>query len=138
MGKKTQIEKIEADASINWVRVGACLSLQEADLLRLHLRSAGIPVRMNNQYTVAAVPHLANAVGGVELLVPQKMAKRALAILDSGSFPDCPKCHGSDVEACVPTAWWFLLALLMLTIPLWNMKKRWRCKSCGYAWSVRR
>lgn len=58
----------------------------EAHLLRIRLESVEIPAVVQDDYTVSAVPFLANAIGGVRVQVPDEYYSAARAAL--GEEPD--------------------------------------------------
>ena len=54
----------------------------EAHLAALHLDTLGIPARLNNDILVGMAPHLAGAMGGVQVLVEEKDSAEAVTALD--------------------------------------------------------
>jgi hypothetical protein len=69
------------------VTVAQCNLAAEAHAMRLHLEAAGIPVFLADELTVAMDWLLSNAIGGVKVQVPERLAERATQILEGFSRP---------------------------------------------------
>jgi len=138
--------------------------VMEAHLSKARLESGGIECFLADEYIVIMNWLYSDAVGGVKLRVKASDVQRAVEILrqepastDSGFAKDgpcCPECHSSDVH--YEKYWcrsvfislillaafisWILLAILvswiLLTVPFPFLKRKWRCRECGYQWKV--
>lgn len=65
------------------VAVASFTTPVEAELAKNHLETEGISARLANDSTVGWFWYISNAVGGIQLLVGEEQAERALAILES-------------------------------------------------------
>ena len=86
-------------------------------------------------------------VGGIKLEVNVTDVERAIEILhqtdsmedvvSENNEPHCPNCNSSDVhyekfsQRFVFTSW------LHLSIPSPFLRKKWRCRKCGYTWKTK-
>jgi hypothetical protein len=64
------------------VTVAQCNVAAEAHAMRIYLESAGIPVFLADELTVAMDWLLSNAIGGVKVQVPERCSERALQLLE--------------------------------------------------------
>jgi hypothetical protein len=84
----------------------------EADLARLHLEAAGIRAWLADEWVVAIHPLLANAVGGIKVVVAEGDAERARAVLGRLVVVGerCLSCGGPMAEeerSCARCGWTF-------------------------------
>jgi hypothetical protein len=64
------------------ITVAQCNIAAEAHAMRIFLESAGIPVFLADELTVAMDWLLSNAIGGVKVQVPERFAERAVQLLE--------------------------------------------------------
>ncbi|NOR54258.1 MAG: DUF2007 domain-containing protein [Candidatus Aminicenantes bacterium] len=120
--------------------------VMEAHLSKARLESGGIECFLADEYIVIMNWLYSDAVGGVKLRVKASDVQRAVEILrqepastDSGFAKDgfcCPKCHSSDVYY---EKYWrraVFISWILLTVPFPFLKRRWKCRECGYQWKV--
>lgn len=120
---------------LDWVTVETYLSVNDATMARLKLQIAGVDAVLDNEFMVAANPMYGPATGGVKLRVLSTQMDEAREILGQTPAPVCPSCESPDVMLKPLSKGWFLLALTLLTLPLWLVKRPWVCRDCGYVWS---
>jgi predicted RNA-binding Zn-ribbon protein involved in translation (DUF1610 family) len=122
----------------------------EANLAKIKLESAGIECFLLGENTAAS--WLLSLVDrGVKLQVKESEAKRALEILGTKEAQRlekdeekdltaetydllCPKCHSEDIEYEKFSRKVSFLSILFFRFPLPILKKKYKCKNCGYAW----
>lgn len=79
--------------------VAAFTKVEEAHLLRASLEGSGIAAFVRDEFTVAANPLYANAIGGVKVEVADEDYDRALEVLALDAAPDAsspPVGEGAD------------------------------------------
>jgi DNA-directed RNA polymerase subunit RPC12/RpoP len=74
-----------------------------AHLAMASLKNEGIECWLKDENTVTIDPILANAVGGIKLMVPEPDARRAWELLnklreDYKKTIPCPNCHSTNME----------------------------------------
>ena len=127
--------------------------VMEAHLSKMRLESEGIECFIADEFTVASNWLFSNAIGGVKLNVKESDVERALAVLQQAPVdmdtvevgveieenePRCPECSSPDINyerfsrRAVFASW------LLLGFPLPFLKRKWKCKECGYQWAARR
>lgn len=115
----------------------------EAYLSKGRLESEGIECFIADEFTTTSWL-LANALGGVKLNVRESDIERALEVLQIDTVeagadePRCPECASPDInyEKCSRRV--VFASLLLLGFPLPFLKRKWKCKECGYQWRARR
>ncbi len=127
-------------------------SMGEAKLAQGKLNSAGISAHVRDENMVNL--HMAIALGGIRLQVPDSQVVRALEVLDDfipeGSESDeesetdtiacCPECESLEIRevgADGPRQ----IALWSAAIPMpefhqGELLHRWKCLACGYQWEA--
>jgi hypothetical protein len=75
----------------------------DANIIMGRLQEEGINCWLKDENTVTIDPVLANAVGGIKLMVPESQAERAFGLLrqfrsEQHAFLKCPRCGSVDVE----------------------------------------
>lgn len=140
------------------VTVASYTDAIQAHLARGRLEAEGIRAEVADEHYVSADWLMSNAVGGVKVRVPERMAERARRILqeiEAGDFalpetlpetmpasppaspPDparCPRC-GSDAVEASEASWRFaVLGLHFLQLPLPFTRFSHRCRHCGMRW----
>jgi len=114
----------------------------EAHIAKSRLESEGIPAFVADEHTVGMNWLFSNAMGGVRLQVPSDYADDALRVLaedlsDTDPTADlppsvrCPHCGGSNVEYVSLGRKPAFLTWLILSFPLWKVRKVNRCVDCG-------
>lgn len=134
--------------------------LPEAWVAKSKLDSEGVWCFLADENIVRLNWFLSNAVGGVRLQVAEGEVPIAMELLGEeipASFsadeigeeyrqPECPRCGSRDVTlepmerklallvVCVLSL--PLSTLALLAIPLWILKKPWRCEDCRNDWKA--
>jgi len=119
-----------------------------AYLSKARLESEGIECFVVDEFTVTMNWLFSNAIGGVKLNVKESEAQRAAEILrqepistDSTEIGEdglrCPKCDSPDVYYEKYSRRIFFASWLLLDVPFPFLKRKWRCRECGYEWKVR-
>lgn len=123
----------------------------EANLAKIKLESAGIKCFLFGENFTATYWLAALADRGIKLQVKESEAKRALEILGTKESQRlerdekegltvetydllCPKCHSKNIEYEKFSRKAFFLSILFFRFPLPILKKRYKCKNCGYVW----
>ncbi len=117
----------------------------EAHLSKAKLESEGIKCFIADEYTVTMYWLLSNAIGGVKLLVKESDRERAVEILRQESTgtnsieadedePRCPKCGSLDIYYEKYSRRAVFISWLLLTVPFPFLKRKWKCRKCGYQW----
>ena len=135
------------------VTIASFSSLGEAYVARSILTAEGIDSYLADEHIVGLNWFYSIAVGGVKLRVCVADAETALLLIRSepvspeafeeaaGELEEimCPKCHSTDVTLGFDRAWGCLFIAIwwLFTIPPFLIR-RWRCKTCGYRWRIRR
>ena len=122
-----------------------------AHLARNQLESGNVPVFLDGEHHVAMDWMIANAVGGIKLLVPAQHREHALQILERPSESNsaqhqaerteedidglpCPSCRSSDTYREKLQRRLIFLSILLLGIPLPFISRQMICDSCGHKW----
>lgn len=124
---------------------------QFAHLDRAKLADEGIESFIRDDEIVSLMPYLANAFGGIKLIVYSDDAERAKQVLDRNDFvaleevygPEieplrvCPKCSSADIiqRKSILSG---LLFLLVFFVPLATPTHGFICMKCGYSWKEER
>lgn len=126
-----------------------------ADLTRSKLESEGIKAYIFNDKLVSINWVLSQAVGGVRVMVAKDDAERAteilarddselLAINEAAASEKnelnhvvCEKC-GSDNVIRTSSQRRAAALSILLTIPLLFWRKRYKCRSCGHSWRIKK
>jgi len=121
------------------------LNVQEAQLAKSLLESAGIVCFLADENTVRMDWLWSNAIGGVKLLVRQEDAAAAADLLDQSQAettdaegegeeqPRCPRCGSSDASFR-PLKRRAAYASVAIGIPVPFKHAAWKCHECGHAW----
>lgn len=136
------------------VTIASYGDLSMAYLAWSKLEGSGIPCFLGNEFLVGVHWLYSNAVGGVELKVPESAAQAAMELLaeETGLTPDtaeapmeletevpaelelvCPQCGGADIEIKNP-ARAFAIFSFIIGFPLPFSRERRHCKKCGHVW----
>lgn len=138
------MSRSEASQS-SWVTLQRYTYPHEAHPLKLRLESEGIRTFLADAHTIGVDPLLSIATGGVRLQVPIEQIEEAQAIMNSefvseSEIPErrrCPDCSSEEVHYTRITKNPFLLAIIVLGIPLPFLTRKWVCRSCNYQWDAR-
>lgn len=141
---------------MRFVTVIAPDMLGPAYIARSKLEDAGIPCHILNEHTVGVQWLYANALGGLQVQVPEEFLEEALRVLSEDVAPEdvpeemlalapdlkealtepdhvCPRCDGTDVTLMTPNRWLFALGRAV-GIPLKTSRRACKCRSCGKWW----
>lgn len=98
----------------NWTIVETFMLRHEAELAMAHLEAAGIEAMLADEVLVASQPLLANAVGGIKVLVPDGEVEAAHEVLQTMSDAkfgddDCLQCGKpmGEADKCPACGWSF-------------------------------
>ena len=126
-------------------------NMGEAKLAQGKLKSAGIAAQLRDENMINL--HMAIAIGGIRLQVPDSQVVRALEVLDDyipeqseadDSETDvidcCPECESLEIRE-VGTEGPRQIALWSSAIPLPDFQQgellhRWKCLACGHQWEA--
>lgn len=126
--------------------VATFTSVDEANLVRGRLESAGIPAFVQDEHMVQLDWMYSNAIGGVRVQTMDdqlELAREYLAA-DSPVTPDgepgmkCPSCGSTNtVHQDLPRRL-SLLTVMILSFPLPFGRSAWKCAGCGHVFRVPR
>ena len=127
-------------------------TMGEAKLAQGKLTSAGIAAQVRDENMVNL--HIAIALGGIRLQVPDSQVVRALEVLDdfipeisemdedgeTDTIACCPECESLEIRE-IGTDGPRQIALWSAAIPLpefhqGELLRRWKCLACGYQWEA--
>lgn len=130
----------------SWVVAYSDNQAFNANIIAKRLNAEGIQTRIDNENIISSNPLLANAVGGVRVLVLEHnltSAKRVIqqhnsetlleALEDTAHIQDrCTNC-GSTLISRLPSPTWIWLPLTIITLgaTLWLRKNKWYCFDCN-------
>lgn len=121
----------------------------EAELARALLASEGIHAVLADENLVRLYWFVANAVGGVKILVAESEADRAAEVLrrpadlpeiglasdaDIPAAPACPRCRSANLAFERWSRGGFVATLLLFKFPIPIPRPRWRCSRCKSVW----
>lgn len=120
---------------------------QFAHLDRAKLADEGIESFIRDDDIVSLMPFLANAFGGIKLIVRSEDAEKAKAVLERNDFealeemygPEvepqrvCPRCNSAEItkRRSILSG---ILFLVFFFVPLTTQTKGFRCAKCGHTW----
>lgn len=114
----------------------------EAHIAAGKLESEGIPFFLKNIHHASLSWPITNALGGIQLQVPQESFLAATELLDEGASSAeqadeerCPKCGSSETSR---SKWRWRLALFSFHIaglPIPWGRSSWVCNNCSEIWS---
>ena len=122
----------------------------DAELAKLRLETAGIPVVVADQHLVGVQWLWSIAIGGVKVKVEESDLAQAREVLredhsaDLAAIPEsaapaeddeCPVCGSAQVEPSRSRRVGAALSLA-IGIPIPYGKDRWVCRACGHAWKM--
>ena len=127
-------------------------TMGEAKLAQGKLNSVGITAQVRDENMINL--HIAIALGGIRLQVPDSQVVRVLEVLDDfipeGSETDdendsdtvacCPECESLEIREIAPNGP-RQIALWSAAIPFPDLQQgellhRWKCLACGYQWEA--
>jgi len=124
------------------VTIGSYSTPYEANLVKSHLESAGIPVFIADEFTIGMNWLYSNALGGVKVQVPESLALEAQELLSTGfetpptydlTTATCPQCGSKNTGDFLDKRRSFLTWML-LGFPLLLPSSKKRCGDCDYRW----
>ncbi len=133
----------------SWLEVARFHSPWEAELVCARLEAAGIAARLADQNVVRLDWFMAQAVGGVKVLVEAEQVEAAEALLaqplevaevglataeDQPGEARCPRCGTANLAFERWSRAGFVGSLLVLGFPIPIPQKRWRCSRCQGEW----
>ncbi len=125
------------------VTVAACRDVVDAELIRVHLESEGIPAYVVDQYLVGMQWLYSAAIGGVKVQVAAADAPAARELLGQGATSEgattdssverCPNCGSTEIgRSRVQRVAGAASLLVSLPIILW--RRAWVCRACSHSW----
>ncbi len=114
----------------------------EAHIARARLEADGIPAFIANEYTISMNWLYSNALGGIEVQVPDAFADQARAVLlvdysqilidqEGEDQLLCLSCGSAHTELITKGRRIALSMVLVFSCPLWKIKKQIHCLECG-------
>ena len=147
----------------NYVTIGKYFDSVDAELARIKLEAAGIPVFLADD-AVVGMKAILPSIGGVRLQVPAELEQQALEVLAEGpatvnyegrstavsGFEDegpqtrfnkrqktCPACGAERIERQRDLrVLWLIVLVLLMAVPLLFTRHKWRCLRCGHRWKA--
>jgi len=127
-------------------------TMGEAKLAQGKLSSVGISAHVRDENMINL--HLAIALGGIRLQVPDSQVVRALEVLDdfapegvdtddeseTDTIACCPECESLEIRE-ITAGGPRQIALWSAAIPFPDLQQgellhRWKCLACGYQWEA--
>ncbi len=135
------------------ITIAAFHTMGEAKLAQGKLHSVGISAHVRDENMINL--HIAIALGGIRLQVPDSQVVRALEVLDDFDFvPEgletdedsdetiacCPECDSLEIRE-IAAGGPRQIALWSAAIPFPDLQQgellhRWKCLACGYQWEA--
>ena len=133
---------------ISWATAATFWLPTDAQIARLRLESADIPVLILDENLVATQWQLANAVGGIKVQVPEAEVTAARSLLErpsenrerseepvSDGQDLCMRCGSPDIyKTWLSRRWSFISLFLFPPLFPFALGKQSRCSTCGYEW----
>lgn len=116
----------------------------DAHIIMGRLQENNINCWLKDENTVTIDPILANAVGGIKLMVPQAQAQRAYDLLneftrEAQATHPCPNCHSNNVDLVTtprkPGNWFSVLFGALFTAYAMPVEQVYHCFNCGHEFS---
>lgn len=129
-----------------YITVASYTDAVQAHLARGRLEAEGVPAEVADEHYVWADWMMSNALGGVKLRVPERMAERAARILsdlEAGEFAladpaqdeeHCPRCGSDAIEASSGSWRLAVLGVHLFQLPLPFTRFSRCCRHCGHRW----
>ena len=96
--------------------IAAFTTIEEAYLLKSRLEGSGVAASVRDEFTVAAKPLYANAIGGVKVEVADDDYERALEVLGADAPPAAPVPAESQSLRPVITTYLKLVAVVLVFV----------------------
>jgi hypothetical protein len=129
------------EQSPNWTTVDRFFHPTDAHIASGKLESEGIPVFLLGINHASANWLLSNALGGIQLQVPENYVEDARKLLSETAEADedseaCPRCGATNSSPMNNSRKVAFLAVHLFSIPLpWQSRMR-HCDSCGKEWNT--
>lgn len=130
---------------MNYVILKSFANYVEAHIILARMKDEEIDCWLNNENISTIMPVWTNAVGGIQLMVPEKQLSKASYILkcieeERKEQVTCAKCKSRDVEyinTMRKSTNWFSAAVTFLLGSYAVMpEQRYHCFNCGEEWEV--
>jgi hypothetical protein len=119
----------------------------DTQLAKRKLESEGIECFIVDEHVFSIDWLYPNVVGDVKLQVNEANVGRAIEILQQtdsmedvfseNDEPHCPNCNSSDVYYERFSQRLAFASWLLLIIPFPFLKRKWKCRKCGYHWKAK-
>lgn len=123
------------------VIVGSYSWILDAQGVQMLLDAEGIECQLENEQIAAADPLLANAVGGIKLLVPAGSFEQAKSILEKDAKESeerrrsqCPRCESTNIIHKKRHPLLLLLGIFTFGLLFLGMSYPYHCSDCHYKW----
>lgn len=126
---------------MNFIELRSFDNYIEANIVLGMLQDAGINCHLKDEHIITIDPLLSPAIGGMKLMVHESHVKRAWEVMEAAekkylaTIP-CPICKKHTLETITLTKRYKTLlgalGSMFLTGQPVQVKKQYRCKSCGY------
>lgn len=124
--------------------------LTNAYLVKNILEETDVFSFIENENITTANPFLANAVGGIRLMINENDFEKAKQILNEISPEEseaeetlekqtiietyCPECNSTNTRKEDVSAAAFVISILTLGFPIPFLKRKYHCFNCGHEW----
>tara|TARA_R110001592_G_scaffold16998_7_gene72110 strand:- start:228 stop:671 length:444 start_codon:yes stop_codon:yes gene_type:complete len=143
-----------------FITVATFVYPQEAYVIKSRLEADEIPCFLKNELTIQTDNFLSNAMGGVQLQIPESYIEQALPVLEEVGLISkdtaeltkahysqtatanetivCPNCGSDDIVKSKKPGGWYVFFLLLAMIPVPILKKEYHCFECYTDFKVKR
>ena len=99
--------------------IAAFTTIEEAYLLKSRLEGSGVAASVRDEFTVAANPLYANAIGGVKVEVADDDFERALEVLGADAPPAAPAPLPAERQSLRPVITNYLKLVAVVLVFVW-------------------
>jgi hypothetical protein len=112
-----------------------------AHMMLQRLEEEGIKAYLQDEHTVTIDPILANAIGGIKLMIYEEQLERGMRLIsdfeqDYNQAVACPQCQSTNVDYITQpsnvTNWFIALLTWIFGNYAVSFKKVYKCSHCGY------
>lgn len=112
-----------------------------AHMMLQRLEEEGIKGYLMDEHTVTIDPILANAIGGIKLMIYNEQLERALNLIMQfeqayREAAACPKCHSKNIQYITQpnnvTNWFTAIATWLFGYYAVSFKNVYQCGDCGF------
>lgn len=105
------------------------------------LEEEGIKAYLQDEYTVTIDPILANAIGGIKLMIYKEQLERAIDLISSFEHAYkqavvCPHCRSANIHYVTKPVnvsnWFAAMVIRLFGKDALSLKKIYQCSNCGF------